>query len=452
MTKKETIESYTDEMLANLARLVKYNSVQGEAKPGMPFGEAPAAVLQEALQIAEELGFKTVNLDNYCGYAEMGEGKDIIGIAAHLDIVPAGDGWNTDPFTLTRDGDLVYGRGSTDDKGPAIEGLYAMKLIRDAGVPLNKRVRLIFGCNEETGSRCMAHYNEVEEPLTMGFTPDANFPCIYGEKGHMAMLAKSKNTKILSMNGGFVTNAVCHRCTTVIPAGEVSKEALEEALGKTALVSFTVTEEDKTLKIYAEGVAAHASMPLLGVNAAGCTMEALKAAGFRDDFVDFYTEHIGTKCDGSGAGIAFRDEYGDLTFNNGMVKTENGQIICTIDIRVPVTVEEEELRAAIAPYLSTEKGSFEILNIGKPLFFPPDSDLVKALYQAYVDVTGDTENKPMVIGGGTYAKSLPGIIAFGPEMPDKDYRIHNANEFIEVSGMLQAVAVYAKALENLLLL
>ena len=206
------------------------------------------------------------------------------------------------------------------------------------------------------------------------------------------------------------------------------------------------------LRIYAEGVAAHASMPLLGVNAAGCTMEALKAAGFEDDFVDFYTEHIGTKCDGSGAGIDFKDEYGDLTFNNGMVKTENGQIICTIDIRVPVTVKEEELRAAIAPYLDTEKGSFEILSIGKPLFFSPDSDLVKALYQAYVDVTGDTENKPMVIGGGTYAKSLPGIIAFGPEMPDKDYRIHNANEFIEVSGMVQAVEVYAKALENLLAL
>ncbi len=452
MMNKETIETYTDEMLRNLSRLVRYDSVQGKALPGMPFGEGPAAVLKEALQIAEELGFKTVNLDNYCGYAEMGEGKDIIGIAAHLDIVPAGDGWDTDPFTMVRDGDLVYGRGTTDDKGPAIEGLYAMKLIRDAGVPLHKRVRLIFGCNEETGSLCMAHYNEVEEPLTMGFTPDANFPCIYGEKGHMAMLAKSKNTKIRSMEGGFVTNAVCHRCTTVIPAGEISKEALEEALRKTPLVSFNVTEEDRMLRIYAEGVAAHASMPLLGVNAAGCTMEALKAAGFEDDFVDFYTEHIGTKCDGSGAGIDFKDEYGDLTFNNGMVKTENGQIICTIDIRVPVTVKEEELRAAIAPYLDTEKGSFEILSIGKPLFFSPDSDLVKALYQAYVDVTGDTENKPMVIGGGTYAKSLPGIIAFGPEMPDKDYRIHNANEFIEVSGMVQAVEVYAKALENLLAL
>ncbi|MBP5224093.1 MAG: M20 family metallopeptidase [Lachnospiraceae bacterium] len=450
MTVKETIDTYEEPMLAALSRLVRHNSVRGEEKPGMPFGEGPAAALKEALQIAEEMGFHTVNLDNYCGYAEMGEGKDLIGIAAHLDIVPAGDGWDTDPFVMTRDGDLVYGRGTTDDKGPAVESLFAMKLLRDAGISLNKRVRLIFGCNEETGSLCMAHYNEVEEPLTLGFTPDANFPCIYGEKGHMAMIAKSRDTKILFMKGGFVTNAVCHRCTTVIPADEVCADALRASLAETPLKSFSVTEADGKLTIEAEGVAAHASLPLLGVNAAGCTMQALASAGFKDDFVEFYNAHIGTACDGSGVGLDFKDEYGALTFNNGMVLTENGEIICTIDIRVPVTVRKEQLEEAMAPYLETEQGSFRILHIGDPLFFPPDSPLVKALHRAYVDVTGDTVHQPMVIGGGTYAKALPGIIAFGPEMADKDYRIHNANEFIEVSGMKQAVEIYAKALQNLL--
>lgn len=447
---KQQIMDCTDALLEAIGKLVKYNSVEAAPLPGMPFGEQPALCLEEALKIAEGLGFRVKNLDNYCGYAEMGEGDEIIGIAGHLDIVPAGEGWTRDPFKLTREGDIVYGRGTTDDKGPIMEALYAVKLVKDSGKPMNKRVRVIFGCNEETGSACMHHYNEVEEPLTMGFTPDANFPCIYGEKGHMGLLISSKNTKIISMNGGFVSNAVCNQCTTVIPAGIVSAEAIKAALDKTPLVSSSVTEEDGKITIFAQGVAAHASMPLLGVNAAGFTMEALKNAGFEDDFVEFYNSRIGTKCDGAGCGINFVDEYGDLTFNNGIVKTENGVITCNIDIRVPVTVTEEQLRTAIAPYLENEQGIVEIKGIGAPLFCPKESPLVQALYKAYVEVTGDTAHEPMVIGGGTYAKYLPGIIAFGPEMPDVDYRIHNADEFLSVSGIQEAVEVYYKAVSNML--
>lgn len=226
MDMKEQIHGLTDEMLTNLGRLVAIDSQLGTPAEGMPFGEGPAKALEEGLKIAEELGFKTVNLDNYCGYAEMGEGEEIVGIAGHLDIVPVGGDWTYDPFKLTREGDYVYGRGTTDDKGPVLEALYAMKLLRDFGVKLNKRVRLIMGCNEETGSKCMEHYNEVAEELSCGFTPDANFPCIHGEKGHMGMMAYSKNTKIISADGGFVSNAVCDSCTIVVPAEAGLKEKL----------------------------------------------------------------------------------------------------------------------------------------------------------------------------------------------------------------------------------
>ena len=159
---KEKIHELSEEMIQNLGRLVAVDSQLGTPEEGKPFGEGPAKALEVGLKIADELGFQTVNLDNYCGYAEMGEGKEIIGIAGHLDIVPVGGDWTHDPFVLTREGDYVYGRGTTDDKGPVLEALYAMKLLRDSGVKLNKRVRLIMGCNEETGSKCMAHYNEVE--------------------------------------------------------------------------------------------------------------------------------------------------------------------------------------------------------------------------------------------------------------------------------------------------
>ena len=325
-----------------------------------------------------------------------------------------------------------------------------MKLLRDSGVKLNKRVRLIMGCNEETGSKCMEHYNEVAEEVSCGFTPDANFPCIHGEKGMVMMTAHSKNTRIISMNGGFVSNAVCDTCNTVVPAETGLKDKLEAAFAETKLQEYKVTEENGEISIYAKGVPAHASTPTLGVNAAGVTFECLAKAGFEDDFVKFYNEHIGTACDGSGLGLKFADEFGELTLCNGIVKTEDGVISSTIDIRVPVTLKADEVRKMCADRLEDENGRIEVHMIGDALFFPRESPLVNALYKAYVDVTGDTENKPMVIGGGTYAKSLKNIIAFGPEMPGIDYRIHGADEFILVSGMEEAVLIYMEAIKNLL--
>ena len=240
------------------------------------------------------------------------------------------------------------------------------------------------------------------------------------------------------------------RCCMNRVTPEVLKEKLEAALAETKLQEYKITEENGEISIYAKGVPAHASTPTLGVNAAGVTFECLAKAGFEDDFVKFYNEHIGTACDGSGLGLKFEDEYGELTLCNGIVKTEDGVVSCTIDIRVPVTLKGDEVRKMCEDRLEDENGRIEIHMIGDSLFFPRESPLVNALYKAYVDVTGDTENKPMVIGGGTYAKSLKNIIAFGPEMPGIDYRIHGADEFILVSGMEEAVLVYMEAIKNLL--
>ena len=450
MKRMQQIEPLTDEMIAALARLVRYNSVEGEAQEGMPFGQAPAECLAEALQIAEEMGFSTTNMDNYCGYAEMGEGEELIGLCAHLDIVPAGQGWDTDPFTLTRKADRLYGRGVSDDKGAVIASLYAMKLVKESGVALNKRVRLLMGCNEETGSRCMEYYAKHGEPITAGFTPDGNFPGIHGEKGGCHMLVRSKKTGILSMNGGFVSNAVCSQCRTEVPSGCVEIGKLREALAQTPLAAWDVQENDGVISVEAKGVSAHASTPLLGVNAAGFTMQALQKAGMQDDFVDFYMSHIGVDCDGAGIGCKTADAYGELTLSNGIVKTEDGQITCTIDIRYPVTMTPEQLRDMAQPHLEDEKGSITIEHVGKPLFYPEDSALVQKLLRAYQEVTGDTHSKPQVIGGGTYAKSVPGIIAFGCEFPGDDNHIHDANESLPVRDFQMQVDIYVQAILNLL--
>ncbi len=447
---KARIDELEKEMIDDLSELVAIGSVEGEAKEGMPFGEGPAKALAKALEISERMGFKTKNLDNYCGYAEIGEGKEIIGLVAHLDTVPYGEGWNTDPLKVTNIDGVLYGRGVSDDKGGAVASLYTLKMIKELGLPLNKRIRVIFGCNEETGMRCMEHYNKVEEPLTTGFTPDGSFPGVYGEKGHMNLLISSKNTKIISMEGGMVTNAVCNHCVTKVPATCVDKEALAAAFKNTPLKGFEIKEEDGVLTIDAQGVLAHASTPLLGINAASYTFRALKEAGMQDDFVDYYVEHVGTKCNGEGYGLNIEDEYGDLTFNNGIVETKDKKILCNIDIRYPVTYNEEKIRAILEGRLEDEKGKCEILEIGEPLFFDPNSKLVTTLYDAYVKITGDTEHKPFVMGGGTYAKAIPGIIAFGCEYPDTDNHIHDANELLPISEFKEQVEIYTEAVKNLL--
>ena len=447
---ENTVHLLCDEMLEKLSRLVKYNSVKEEAKDGMPFGEANAQCLNEALEIAKEMGFSVTNMENYCGYAEMGEGEDIIGIVGHLDIVPAGDGWKYDPFTLTRCDDTVYGRGVSDDKGPLIAALYAMKLVKDSGLPLKKRVRLLMGCNEETGSECMHYYAEHGEAITVGFTPDAEFPGIHGEKGMGAMTAHSKNTSIISMDGGFVSNAVCDSCTTEIPKDAVDVCRLRSELNKTPLVSFNITETDNTIVIKTQGSAAHASTPEKGINAAGYTMKALQLAGIKDDFVDFYMSHIGVSNDGEGLGCKYSDKYGALTLCNGIVKGENGKITCTIDIRYPVTWNNNIMEEKVASYLEDEKGKIEIVSLVEPIFYSEDSALVKNLYNSYVQVTGDSENKPMVIGGGTDAKSVPGIIAFGGTFLNEEPCIHKANEKLEIGNFEKQVLIYRQAILNLL--
>ena len=450
MKRMDLVSPYEQEMLENLKKLIDINSVEGQPLPGKPFGEGPAAALKQALTIAESMGFETHNMENYCGYAQMGEGEELIGICAHLDVVPAGEGWDSDPYCMERRGDYIYGRGVSDDKGAVIASLYAMKIVRELGVPMKKRVRLIMGCNEETGSKCMKYYGEHGERVTAGFTPDGNFPGIHGEKGSCHMLATSKQTKILSMNGGFVSNAVCSRCETQVPSEAVSLEKLKEALSRSPLTDFQVTEEKGVITIAAKGVAAHASTPHLGVNAAGETMKALQAAGMEDDFVDFYNEKIGVLCDGAGIGCKAEDKYGALTLNNGIVKTENGVISCTIDIRYPVTLNPQKLRAMAEGHLSNEKGSITIESIGQPLFYEENSPLVQNLLKAYQEVTGDREHLPEVIGGGTYAKSVPGIIAFGCEFPGDDNHIHDANECLKVSDLLLQVDIYVQAILNLL--
>ena len=204
---------------------------------------------------------------------------------------------------------------------------------------------------------------------------------------------------------------------------------------------FNVTIFKQKCDRYIEEIYSHGNIPII----VGGTGFYIQAVLYDIDFTKTETDDAYRK-----ELQKFADEYGDLTLCNGIVKTENGVISCTIDIRVPVTLNETDIRKMCQDRLEDKNGRIEITNIVAPLFFPRESPLVNALYKAYTDVTGDTEHKPMVIGGGTYAKSLKNIIAFGPEKEGIDYRIHGADEFILVSGMEEAVLIYMEAIKNLL--
>ncbi len=451
MNVRTMVTGYRDELVERLGKLVAINSTEGTPEEGAPFGTGPRDALHAALEMLEQDGFRTVNLDNYVGYAEYGEGSELIGVIGHLDVVPASkeDGWETDPFVMTEKDGILYGRGVDDDKGAVVSSMIALKVLRDLNIPVHKRIRLIMGTNEETGSKCLRHYVETEGHVDYGFTPDGEFPGVHGEKGMLGGNFHSKSTNIIDIRGGLARNIVCPRCTAVIPKNCYSAKKLSDWFNNLN-IEFDVKDEGTCNELTVFGKAAHASTPELGINAISCLLVGLKNSGMQDPFVDFYCSHFGLPTDGSGLNAKLEDEFGVLTLNVGMIRMEDGVITGSIDVRSPVTMSTKSVLKAMAPRLEDENGVIEFDSMVEPLFFPIDSQLVSSLVSAYAEVTGDTESRPLTMGGGTYAKGIQNTIAFGCSFPGKDYHIHDANEYVGIDELLLQTEIYVHALLKLL--
>lgn len=441
-TIKEKVQEYTPELLQYLSELVSYPSVFSEDAP--PFGQANIDCLNHALEIGAKLGFKAVNVDNYAGYIEAGQGDEVIGVVGHLDVVPVSDSWNTDPFTMTLIGDRYYGRGVSDDKGGVVCGLIAMKIISELHPELNKRIRLIMGCNEESGSAGLRYYIEKEGYVDCGFTPDGSFPVVFGEKGMIRGRFEGHSTRILSIKGGTAPNAVAARVTFTTAADAFNEEVFGKVLTDNGL-TYAITREDGW-KVTVNGRAAHASTPEEGINAISYAMEALYEAGIDDEYVTAYHKLIGTGYYGEKQGVDVHDEYGRLTSNIGMIGQTGDKITATIDIRFPVTLTHQPLVEAL---VKTGEGYVTGAGGMDPLFFPLDHPMIKALLDAYYEVTG-SDLKPVTMGGGTYARTMHNIVAFGCDTQQYNWHIHDDNEFVTLESLQTQVEVYAKALLNLL--
>lgn len=445
------MSNYREEILRDLGKLVAIESVavpNGDIE-GYPFGDKSAEAIAFMLSLAREMGLSTENCDNYACHVQLGEGRedDYAAVLAHVDVVPTGDGWNTDPLTLTEQDGYLYGRGVADDKGAAIIALYCLKAMKDNGVNLKRPIRCIFGGGEEIGMDDMGHYFSKHPLPTFAFTPDADYPACNCEKGILHLqFSGSTDPAIVAVKGGSAINCVADQCTATVKCDETTAAAIGEAVEKYG-AKCSYTANGGLLKFKVQGVSAHAMCPEKGVNAIDSLLSALSENGLlgENSAEKFFADCLCGGLSGEKIGIACEDEIsGVLTMNVGTLSSENGVSTLGLDIRYPATLDSAGIIQTIMEKTAIYGITTKIINDNKPLYVPEDHPLIKALGECYTEITGQPM-KPMSMGGGTYARALGGRgVAFGPVFPEaRPSNLHMPNENLSVKEfMLHAEICY----------
>ena len=451
------IKNNENQMLSLLSELISIPSVMGEATDTFPFGEKPAQALSVILSAASQMGFTVTNRDNYYGtvdYLPDASSEPSLAILCHLDVVPEGKGWTYPSCSLTEKGGMLYGRGVTDDKGPAVSVLFALYAIKKLGVKLSKGVRLIFGTNEENGSADIKHYLRNEKMPSMVFTPDASYPVINCEKGmaRMNFSAKISNCDIISIHGGQVINAVPSDAEAIINSKyyDSAKAFIE---GSNNGCVYSISERGDTVSIITKGESAHASTPENGINAITGLLQLLCSLDISDnttakllsDIVRLYPHG---ETNGNSLGVACEDESGALTCILSLIDTKHGKLTFSTDTRFPRSMSCGELKNKINKSIGKTDIILSDFSGTEPHYTSPDSFLAKTLLSVYEEETG-IKGECLSIGGGTYVHGISGGVAFGVEHPGKDYRIHGADEFVPLNEFYDNTVMFAKAIEKI---
>lgn len=455
-----------DDLIRDLQGLVRIRSVYDETTVGedTPFGEGPKNALNYMLEKGKENGFQVKNVDHFAGHIEMGSGEKLVGVLGHVDVVPEGDGWTFDPYGGEIHDGKIYGRGTADDKGPTMAAFYALKIVKELGLPLSKRVRLIIGTDEESGMRCIKNYFQKEEMPDVGFVPDADFPIIYAEKGiasvdllyvdHVNGTAAHKY-KVNKFEAGRRYNMVPDHAQAIIQFQEDPDDLTERFhtfLRKYGLSGdIEVTMQTVTLTLH--GVSAHAMEPDRGVNA-GLYLGAFLADEPIDSkakgYFSFIKEKLFQDSRGRKLNIAYQDEEsGELTVNAAIFaydSEENGKI--GLNFRYPVTYDmlkgAKKLEEEVFPFGFT----VNLLSDSKPLFVDKNDELIQILKKVYEEQTGE-EATLLTIGGGTYARHLKKGVAFGAMFPGREDVMHQKDEYMYIEDLLKATSIYAQAIYEL---
>ena len=435
-----------DEILAAIQESIAIPSVKGAPAPGAPYGEGPKQALVHALELGEKLGFRTGSMADRVGWVEYGDGEEMAAVLGHLDVVPEGNGWTYPPFGGEIHDGKMYGRGVLDDKGPVIGAIYGLKALRDAGLKPERRIRVIFGTDEENGSSCVKYYveNGGELPV-IGFTPDADYPLIFCEKGQLGWTVRTGKTEgkispaLIRLEGGTARNVVTPAC--VLEVEGTLKVMPDEGI--------SVKVENGKTTVTATGKGAHGSTPALGVNAAQKLLAAVDVSGLGEGMERisrFVMEKIGTETNGASLGICCRDEEtGETTVNLGIVRGTPEEVSLTLDIRYPKSAHREQMIAQVKAAAAEYGLEAELESEGRLLYVPKGSELVQKLMKVYREQTG-TEAEPAAIGGGTYAKAFENMVAFGPVFPGDEAMIHQPDECEDVEKMLRSYQIAAAAM------
>ena len=433
---------YFDEIVKSTADILRFDSSLKPADGEYPFGKETAECLQFFLSLAQSMGFETKNYDNYVGEVIFGEGKDFA-ILAHLDVVPAGSGWKYPPFDGVINDDIsdggvtgtkIWGRGAMDDKTPAIVCLYALKALKDQGISPKRRIKLIVGCNEEAGWKCIEHYNKVAVMPEEGFTPDADFPVIYAEKGilHFTCSFPINDPPMSALNAGERVNMVCDNAQAVL-----TRKAAESLVGyENPIAGTSLSYDNSTNILRASGKSAHGSTPDKGANALQALLKFLSQINedCKAAYELLFDDVAGLK--------TMQDETGYLTMSPDLAKYKDGVLKITTDIRFPSTHALQEIKDV----LDARGVEYTVDNYQAPLYNDPNGKLIKTLMGVYNEVTGKDAN-PIAIGGGTYARALKCGCAFGPEMPGDEATIHQANEYVTFEQIRLMSDVYYNAIK-----
>jgi succinyl-diaminopimelate desuccinylase len=462
MILQKKVLGYKEKVITSIVKAIQIKSVEEKPLPGKPFGDGPAEALEYFLNLGESMGFKVENFDNYAGHIDLGEGDEIVGILGHVDVVPEGEGWDCDPYGGEIIDGKLYGRGTLDNKGPMIACLYAMKAIKDSGIKINKKIRMILGANEETGWKGIENYfNLYKMPQpSVAFTPDANFPLIFAEKGILRLDFRKKINTINEMNfqGGTAVNSVPEKATFKLPMKSLeTKENIINSCkkfnsGKDYEISLEFSED--FLTISSNGKSCHAMNPKEGYNAISALMSFLNEIYlYEDDFksvIKFFNQKVNMEFDGSSLGVSCSDiDSGDLTLNIGKIASENNTLKISIDIRYPVTVDFNFILNQLK-LSTTEYGiNVDFVSNNKPLHVSKDSFLVTTLMDCYKDITGDIDAIPLATGGGTYARAVTNGVAFGALLNDQEDNMHQKNEYLEIEKIDTWLKIYVEAIYRL---
>lgn len=450
-------DQHADELIKDVGKLVAVKSIRGEALPGKPYGEGPAAALQAASAILKEKGFDAQNFENHVITADLNGQAPLLGVLAHLDTVGVGEGWKTDPFTAKTVDGLLYGRGVIDNKGPAVAAIYALKAVSEIAPALEKGCRLIIGSAEETGHDDLIHYSKSNKMPPNVFTPDASYPVVNLEKGRFVPTfgttwTESKTMpRVVSIKGGESTNVVPNYAEAVVE-GELPLayiQALCVVLSSKTGALMSAARYHDGIKITSSGKAAHAMMPAEGINAQTTLLSVLAELPLAESACRTSINALNKllpfgDTSGKALGITMQDDIsGELTLNFGVLSLDLNGFTADFDCRSPKCATGENLDDIAIKAL--KDAGFTVSDVNKTACHhtPEDSVFVQTLLKIYETYTGK-KGECLALGGQTYVHDIDGGVAFGPAFPGVDNRLHGANEFIAVSDLILSAKMYTQ--------